>query len=189
MNDIYPYPISNPHLIPGSKKEAQQAFNLLDEFRERPQDADPQTFLRGWFALFFLNQTNHPDDVDDWDEKLKPICEEAWRRNEAGEIEDDQIYCSDALQQGHRLDLDGNLSSYVVATLDGKQGYLTANFSGGTNHYQLTGNMNLAYLYPNPAVAAQQADQFALNSYEVYSGIPDKDLDCPLTMLTGKDGQ
>lgn len=180
MNETYPYPISNPELVPSSKEDAKQAFNVLDEFRIAPQEADRETFLKGWFAMHFLELVGHPDDVSDWDERFKPFCENAWERQEAGEIEEDHIYCADAQQQGMRLKVDGNLNSYVVATIDGTKGYLSANFDPQVgNQPCLTGVSGKCYIYDSPTDAAKATRHLNLESFEVYAGKPDTDLECP----------
>jgi hypothetical protein len=59
-------------------------------------------FLRGWHALFWLYPGLHPDGFDvDWEgefEVHRPLAAEAFRRAEAGELDDDELYPTDAAQ-------------------------------------------------------------------------------------------
>jgi hypothetical protein len=59
-------------------------------------------FLRGWHALFWLFPGLHPDGFDeDWEsefEMYRPLAAEAFKRAEAGELTDDELYPTDAAQ-------------------------------------------------------------------------------------------
>jgi hypothetical protein len=82
-------------------------------------------FLKAWSSLFYLFPGLHPDGFDDteseWPRPLRKFAAEAWRRADAGEISDDELYPSDAqwcglydrmlthndLEVEHRLELAG----------------------------------------------------------------------------------
>lgn len=180
MNEKYPYPIDDAGYIPSSSDDAQRAVNLLGEFKEDLSSADKETFLKGWFGLFFLGVVPHPDDVDDWPSELKPFATEAWRRLDSAEITEEQAYCSDSLQQGLRLQMDGNLKTYVIGSLDEHKGYVSAiNSQEHGNQPVLTGSKSLAYIYDSPADAVRACRHLELNAIEVYGGKPDQNLDCP----------
>lgn len=59
-----------------------------------------EQFVRSWSAVAYLFPGLHPDGYDDsesgWPRALKRFAGEAWRRAEAGELTDDELYCSDA---------------------------------------------------------------------------------------------
>jgi DNA (cytosine-5)-methyltransferase 1 len=125
---------SKSDLIATSQEEA--ALNLqhiagLD--RQQLRAAEKPTFLRGWFALFYLFPGLHPDNALDhgdpndrwspnqpklpgledfaehrfarsgWPVALELLGQEAWRRYEAGELIREEIYCSAAQRRGMKL--------------------------------------------------------------------------------------
>jgi len=61
-------------------------------------------FVRVWSALAYLFPGLHPDghaDADSgWPRVLKPFAAEAWRRADAGELADEELYPSDAQWSG-----------------------------------------------------------------------------------------
>jgi len=61
-------------------------------------------FVRAWCALCYLNPSLHPDDFDapdsGWPENSERYAIEAWRRLEAGELADEELYPSDATWAG-----------------------------------------------------------------------------------------
>lgn len=180
MNETYSYPIDNAIHIPASVDDANRAYNLLGEFKYDLPEADTDTFLNGWFAIHFLGLAPHPDNLDDWSADLKPYAEEAWRRQKAQQISEDQLYCSDSQQQGIRLQLDGNLRSYVIGTLGDQTGYVSAiNDPDEGNMPALTGVKAMAYVYESPYNAAHACRHLKLDKIEIYAGSPDKDLECP----------
>ena len=180
MNEKYPYPIDNAHYIPSSLEGAQRAYDLLGEFKDDLPSADTDTFLNGWFAMQFMGIAMHPDEVDDWPDDMKPYALDAWRRHKAGEITEDQLYCSDSQHQGLRLQLDGNLRCYAVGTLGEQTGYISAmNDPEHGNQPVLTGVGQMAYLYESPRKAAYACRHLKLDKIEIYAGSPDKDLECP----------
>ena len=68
-------------------------------------------FLRGWYALFWLYPGLHPDGYDeDWEgefEVYRPLAAEAFKRADAGELDDDELYPADATQSGLARERDG----------------------------------------------------------------------------------
>jgi len=54
-------------------------------------------FLRAWCSVFYLFPGLHPNaffEVDnDWPETVKRFAAEAWRRFEAGELTENELYC------------------------------------------------------------------------------------------------
>jgi hypothetical protein len=61
-------------------------------------------FLRAWCSVAYLFPGLHPDGFEDnesgWPRVLRRFAAEAWRRAETGEIEDDELYPSDAQWAG-----------------------------------------------------------------------------------------
>lgn len=53
-------------------------------------------FVRAWCAVAYVFPGLHPDVYDDaetgWPRVLRPFAAEAWRRAEAGELGDDELY-------------------------------------------------------------------------------------------------
>jgi hypothetical protein len=184
MNTKYPYPIDNALHIPSSTDDAQKAYNLLGEFKDDLPSADTATFLDGWFAIFFLGIAPHLDDLDEWPDDIKPYGIEAMRRHEAGEINDDELYCSDSQHQGLRLQLDGNLCCYAMGVLGDQRGYVSAEFDPTKgNQPVLTGIGAKAYVYESPRKAAYACRHLKLDKVEVYAGRADTNTDCPATVI------
>jgi len=179
MNRTYPYPIHNARYIPTSEEDAQQAYqNLLDH--ADLQSLDNSTFLSGWFALHFLGIAPHPDNTDEWDDLIRPLLDEAWRRRQADEIADNQFYCSCCQHQGLRLQRDGNLSCHVEGQSDHVTGYITATYDPDRGNIPtLTGNKNLAYIYDSPKDAWTACRHLNLDSFHIYAGHPDRDKEQP----------
>ena len=69
-------------------------------FRATPEKMSREEFVRTWSAVAYLFPSLHPDGYEDsesgWPRALKRFAGEAWRRAEAGELADDELYCSDA---------------------------------------------------------------------------------------------
>jgi hypothetical protein len=71
----------------------------------RPLEELPhERFVRAWSAIAYLFPGLHPDGYDDadsgWPHTLKRFAAEAWRRADAGELADEELYCSDAQWSG-----------------------------------------------------------------------------------------
>jgi DNA (cytosine-5)-methyltransferase 1 len=117
--------------IPASRDEAAKNLQALAGLDRRGlRSCDTETFLRGWFAMFYLFKGLHPDNARDhgdedehwpeasevlpnleprrqrvftrsgWPVALDLIGREGWRRYEAGELTDEEFYCSDAQRCG-----------------------------------------------------------------------------------------
>ena len=108
-----------------------QAIARLD--RRQLRACEKQVFLRGWFALFFLFPGLHPDSALDhgdmgsrwsrkqfalpglenfaehrfarsgWPVALELLGREAWRRYEAGELREYELYCVAAQRRGMEI--------------------------------------------------------------------------------------
>jgi hypothetical protein len=86
---------THPDLIPADEPEARLRFDaaVLHDLRE----CSKETFLRAWWALCWLNPGLHPDDFEEWqDAGWKQFAAEAFRRFEAGEINDSELYPAEA---------------------------------------------------------------------------------------------
>lgn len=63
-----------------------------------------QTFVRVWCSISYLYPGLHPDGYDDpnggWPRVLSRFAAEAWRRADAGELADDELYPSAAQWSG-----------------------------------------------------------------------------------------
>jgi hypothetical protein len=63
-----------------------------------------ETFLRAWSSVAYLFPGLHPDGFEDadsgWPRVLMRFVAEAWRRAEAGELADEELYPSDTQWSG-----------------------------------------------------------------------------------------
>lgn len=88
--------------IPSSLREAAQ--HLREGWQSPPAGLPKPDFVRTWSAVAYLFPGLHPDGFDDpesgWPRALKVFAAEAWRRAEAGELEDEELYPSDAQWAG-----------------------------------------------------------------------------------------
>ena len=113
--------------IPKSQAEAAVRLQEIAGIDRRQLRAcEKEVFLRGWFALFYLFPSLHPDNALDhgdltsvnlpseltlpgfrslsagcfersgWPVALELLGWEAWRRYKGGELKDDELYCSEA---------------------------------------------------------------------------------------------
>jgi hypothetical protein len=61
-------------------------------------------FVRAWSSIAYLFPGLHPDDFEDaesgWSRVLRRFAAEAWRRAGAGDLNDDELYPSDAQWSG-----------------------------------------------------------------------------------------
>lgn len=84
--------------IPNSFRSA--GYDLRQAFGIRLQDLSHQQFVRSWSAVAYLFPNLHPDELENhkggWPRALKSIANEAWRRAEAGELSDEELYPCDA---------------------------------------------------------------------------------------------
>jgi hypothetical protein len=92
-------------LKPYIPKSLQEAESLLQAASGTPvRELGEQNFVRAWCSVSFLNPGLHPDDFDakesGWPRKLRVFAKEAWRRFEAGLINESVLYPSDATRSG-----------------------------------------------------------------------------------------
>ena len=93
-------PPEQSDLIPENEEQARKRLTAL--MNTIPLTAaDWETFLRGWWALFWLHPGLHPDDWEGWEsefESYRPLAAEAFRRAAGGELTDDELYPAEAAQ-------------------------------------------------------------------------------------------
>ena len=87
-----------PSTLREAGRELRHAFTVQLEQLPKPD------FVRVWCAVTYAFPGLHPDAYDDpesgWPRVLRPFASEAWRRADAGELADDELYCSDAQWAG-----------------------------------------------------------------------------------------
>ena len=88
--------------IPESKKNGGKT---LRRSLARPLTQLPKVdFIRAWSSIAYLFPGLHPDGFEDadsgWPRVLRRFAAEAWRRAEAGELDDAELYPSDAQWSG-----------------------------------------------------------------------------------------
>ena len=88
--------------IPDSLRSAGRQIRLA---LTTPLEQLPKPeFVRAWCSLAYLFPGLHPDGFDEpdsgWPRTLKRFAAEAWRRAEAGELGDDELYPSDSQWSG-----------------------------------------------------------------------------------------
>ena len=87
-----------PSTLRGAGRELRRAFTAQLEQLPKPD------FIRAWCAVAYIHPGLHPDGYDDaesgWPRVLKRFAAEAWRRNEAGELPDEEMYPCDAAWDG-----------------------------------------------------------------------------------------
>ena len=88
--------------IPSSLRDAAQY--LRAGWQLPPAQLSKNDFVRAWSAVAYLFPGLHPDGFEDaesgWPAALKRFATEAWRRAEAGELAEDELYTSDAQWAG-----------------------------------------------------------------------------------------
>jgi hypothetical protein len=84
--------------IPPSCRAAEK--HLAFAFKNGLRALTRKEFVRGWCSLSFLYPGLHPDGFasrgSGWPKHFKPFAAEAWRRFEAGELTDNELYCYQA---------------------------------------------------------------------------------------------
>ena len=88
--------------IPNSLRSAGRELRLS---RGYPLHQLPrEQFIRAWSAVAYLFPGLHPDGFEDadsgWPRVLRRFATEAWRRAEAGALDDAELYPSDAQWSG-----------------------------------------------------------------------------------------
>ena len=94
MNDS----IYIPNRLRSAARELRQA--MKQPLNELPHE----TFIRAWCCVAYLFPGLHPDGFAEtdsgWPRVLKRFAAEAWRRADAGELADEELYPSDAQWSG-----------------------------------------------------------------------------------------
>ena len=79
-------------------------FKKRTQFSIKSSLLDREEFLVAWSALSYCYPGLHPDGFQSrdsgWPTKLKRYATEAWRRHEAGQFSDDELYACDAQWAG-----------------------------------------------------------------------------------------
>ena len=106
-------------MLRGAGRELRRAFTAPLEQLPKPD------FIRAWCAVAYIYPGLHPDGYDDaesgWPRVLRRFAAEAWRRAEAGELADNELYPCAAQWAGiyDRLDVttaDENERRVKIAT-------------------------------------------------------------------------
>jgi hypothetical protein len=88
--------------IPVTLRHAGQHLRAC--WRLPPAQLSKNDFVRAWSAVAYLFPGLHPDGYDEtdsgWPAVLRRFAAEAWRRAEAGELADEELYPSDAQWAG-----------------------------------------------------------------------------------------
>jgi hypothetical protein len=94
--------MKNAIYIPNRLRSAARQLRLAlkQPLSELPHD----TFVSAWCSVAYLFPGLHPDGFEDadsgWPRVLKRFAAEAWRRADAGELADEELYPSDAQWSG-----------------------------------------------------------------------------------------
>ena len=87
-----------PSTLRGAGRELRRAFTAPLEQLPKPE------FVRAWCAVAYTFPGLHPDGYEDaesgWPRVLRRFAAEAWRRADAGELADAELYCCDAQWAG-----------------------------------------------------------------------------------------
>lgn len=96
--------------IPNSLRAAGRhvRFALSEPLELLPKEA----FIRAWCSVSYLFPGLHPDGFDStdsgWTRVLKRFAAEAWRRSDAGQLTDNELYCYQAckarISQGWQIE-------------------------------------------------------------------------------------
>jgi hypothetical protein len=80
-----------PDSLQRAGDEVRLALNTSLEQLPKPE------FLRAWCSVFYLFPGLHPnaffEPQNDWPGTVRQFAAEAWRRFEAGELTDNELYC------------------------------------------------------------------------------------------------
>jgi hypothetical protein len=84
--------------IPNSLRSAGRELRLA--VSHPLEQLSHEQFVRAWSVVAYLFPGLHPDGYEDadsgWPRVLKCFAAEAWRRADAGELADEELYCCDA---------------------------------------------------------------------------------------------
>ena len=90
------------HYIPDSARTA--AKQLRFALAQRLENLSKADFVRTWSSVAYLFPGLHPDGFEDadsgWPRVLRRFAAEAWRRADAGKLDDAELYPSDAQWAG-----------------------------------------------------------------------------------------
>jgi len=90
------------YFIPDSARTA--ATQLRFALGQPVENLSKADFVRAWSSIAYLFPGLHPDGFEDaesgWPRVLRRFAAEAWRRAEASELDDAELYTSDAQWSG-----------------------------------------------------------------------------------------
>jgi hypothetical protein len=88
--------------VPSSMRDAGRLVRLA--LGGPVEHLSTRDFVRAWCSISYLFPGLHPDGFNDpdsgWPRVLKRFAAEAWRRADAGELADDELYACDAQWSG-----------------------------------------------------------------------------------------
>ena len=94
--------MKNSIYIPNRLQSAGRELRLA--LKQPLTELPNETFVRAWCSVAYLFPGLHPDGFNDadsgWPRVLKRFAAEAWRRAEAGELADEELYPCDAQWSG-----------------------------------------------------------------------------------------
>jgi hypothetical protein len=94
--------MKNSIFIPNRLQSAGRELRLA--LNQPLAELPAKNFVRAWCCVTYLFPGLHPDGFEDadsgWPRVLKRFAAEAWRRANAGELADDELYPSDAQWSG-----------------------------------------------------------------------------------------
>jgi len=94
--------MKNSIYIPTSLQAAGREVRLA--FRDPLEQLPKENFIRAWSSIAYLFPGLHPDGYEDvdsgWTRVLRCFAAEAWRRADASELADDELYPGDAQWSG-----------------------------------------------------------------------------------------
>ncbi len=87
--------------FPASVLEAEHA--LLNADYDRLAELDHSGFIRIWCSVVYLNPGLHTDNYHDpdysCDAVVRSVLAEVWRRADAGEMSDDEMYPAEVIRR------------------------------------------------------------------------------------------
>ena len=90
--------MKNSLYIPDCLKSAGRELRLA--LNEPTEALSHDVFVRAWCCIAYLFPGLHPDGFDDldsgWPRVVKRFAADAWRRADAGELSDEELYACDA---------------------------------------------------------------------------------------------
>lgn len=96
--------------VPNSKREAVKALRAARSVEL--SDLAKAPFVAAWCAIAYLHPGLHPDGYMDsdsgWPRGLRRFAAEAWRRADAGELAEEELYPSDAQWSGNYDQMTGH---------------------------------------------------------------------------------